>query len=143
MCLMVKGKSTNTSTVIWQNYISGRFHIWNVPYDMHNFATFSSQVTRLTIQKRNEVMFCGHAKYYGKVIYKAIVSWSDLIFFCEINGGKMKKLPSVVQDAEKPPCGGIECEFTSAVVENRFLCRHFGSKFIPMATIVDKTMVRK
>ena len=32
---------------------------------------------------------------------------------------------------------------TSAVVEDRFLCRHVGSKFIPTATIVDKTMVRK
>ena len=26
-------------------------------------------------------MFCGHATYYGK----AIVSWSDLFFFCEID----------------------------------------------------------
>ena len=31
----------------------------------------------------------------------------------------------------------------SAVVEDRFLCRHVGSNFIPTATIVDKTMVRK
>ena len=28
---------------------------------------------------------------------------------------------------------------TSAVVEDGFLCRHFGSNFIPTATIVDKT----
>ena len=32
---------------------------------------------------------------------------------------------------------------TSAVVEDRFLCRHVGSNFNPIATIVDKTMVRK
>ena len=30
-----------------------------------------------------------------------------------------------------------------AVVEDRFLCRHVGANFIPTATIVDKTMVRK
>ena len=33
--------------------------------------------------------------------------------------------------------------YISAVVEDRFLCRHVGSNFIPTATIVDKTMVRK
>ena len=37
----------------------------NVPYDIQNCATFSSLVT---IQKRNEVMLRGYAKYYGKVI---------------------------------------------------------------------------
>ena len=31
----------------------------------------------------------------------------------------------------------------SVVVEDRFICRHVGSKFIPTATIVDKTMVKK
>ena len=32
---------------------------------------------------------------------------------------------------------------TSAVVEDRLLCRHVGSNFIATATIVDKTVVRK
>ena len=34
-------------------------------------------------------------------------------------------------------------DFNSAVVEDRFLCRHVGSNFIPTATFVDKTMVRE
>ena len=44
---------------------------WNVPYDMQNFATFSSLVTMYMYMyiKRNEVVFHCHAKYYGKVIW--------------------------------------------------------------------------
>ena len=32
-------------------------------------------------------MFCGNAKYmyYEKVIFKALVSWSDLVLFCGID----------------------------------------------------------
>ena len=39
---------------------------WNVPYDIHNFETFSSLVT--IHKKSNEVMFCCYTEYYGKVI---------------------------------------------------------------------------
>ena len=47
----------------------------------------------------------------------------------------------------EPPCNFFpefwSAVFSSAVVEDRFLCRHVGSNFIPTATFVNKTMVRK
>ena len=38
----------------------------HVPYDTHTFATLSNLVTMYI--KKNEVMFCCHTEYYGKVV---------------------------------------------------------------------------
>ena len=47
-----------------------------------------------------------------------------------------------VQDTESIKGKKSMYVWCSAVVEDRFLCRHVGSNFIPTATIVDKIMVR-
>ena len=42
-------------------------------------------VGRSAYIKRNEVMFCCHTNYYMGRLYKAMVSWSDLLFLLEID----------------------------------------------------------